>query len=395
MKFKILSIIITAILLTGCASSRIVSPETLVNNPPVQSGVENKEPDVQEPIDVAPATPTEGAVIPLEEQKTGEEKPNEQTLYLITNYTGKALPEAKTGMANNFSLTIIEETNNSVASGRIISQTPSNGSYVQGTGIKIVVSKGPAVEIPKPAPTTNPTPAPETKLIELKDGTGKNGIEFASEMTLLGFKIEINEKFHETVADNLIIEMGTKPGQYPEGTTVQIVISKGKDPSVPVVNTWTKELPNNYSVTYQGAIEDEILRLLNEYRVANGLGTLTLKSDLKGVARWKSESMIQCNYFSHNTPTLGDIKALELTTELFGYTQYNSIGENLHAVYGNGVKTDAQEIITDWKNSPSHNTNMLRPEWKYVGIGVAYTPKAGSRFDSTDTFTAVQIFGRN
>lgn len=248
---------------------------------------------------------------------------------------------------------------------------------------------------PTPVQTPAPTPAPGTKLIELKDGTGKNGIEFATEMTLLGFKIEINEKFHETVADKLIIEMRTKPGQYPEGTTVQIIISRGKDPSSPVVNAWTKVLPNNYSVTYQGAVEDEILRLLNEYRVANGLGTLSLKSDLKNVARWKSESMIQFNYFGHPNPTLGGIRAYDLTRELFGYTHYNGIGENLHTVYGDGVATDAQEIMTDWKNSPGHNANMLNADWTYVGIGVAYTPKSGSRFDLTNAFTAVQIFGRN
>ena len=53
------------------------------------------------------------------------------------------------------------------------------------------------------------------------------------------------------------------------------------------------------------AIEDEIVRLVNVQRVQNGLQQLTQNWQASRVARYKSQDMIDKNYFAHISPTYG------------------------------------------------------------------------------------------
>ena len=51
--------------------------------------------------------------------------------------------------------------------------------------------------------------------------------------------------------------------------------------------------------------EKEVVRLVNEIRVKNGLKELTYDWELSRVARFKSQDMKDNNYFSHNSPVYG------------------------------------------------------------------------------------------
>ena len=108
------------------------------------------------------------------------------------------------------------------------------------------------------------------------------------------------------------------------------------------------------------SFESEVIRLVNEIRVENGLKPLTANWELSRIARYKSEDMYTNRYFSHTSPTYGTpfqmIKAFGLT--------YRSAGENI----AYGYKTPAA-VVEGWMNSSGHRANILNPSYTQIGVG--------------------------
>ena len=121
------------------------------------------------------------------------------------------------------------------------------------------------------------------------------------------------------------------------------------------------KLPKNYSISVQATTETKILELMNQKRIETGLIPLTMDSTLLQVARYKSDHMIQYNYFDHTTP---DGSKWTSWLKTIGY-KYTSTGENI--AYNN---YDAVELFNQWWNSPGHRANMMNPSYNKVGIGV-------------------------
>ncbi|EKQ51739.1 MULTISPECIES: CAP domain-containing protein [unclassified Clostridium] len=120
-------------------------------------------------------------------------------------------------------------------------------------------------------------------------------------------------------------------------------------------------LPSNYSITVQADAEQKILDLMNQKRTEAGLKPLVLDNTLIKVARYKSDDMIQNNFFDHTNPD--GTKWTNWLQDL-GYS-YTSAGENIaYNTY------DAVELFTQWWNSPSHRANMMNSSYTKVGIGV-------------------------
>jgi len=120
----------------------------------------------------------------------------------------------------------------------------------------------------------------------------------------------------------------------------------------------------------QDGEEQAFLTLINNYRTQNGLGTLSLNTQLTSASDWMSNDMGANNYFSH-TDSLGRDPFQRMAA--FGYDYNTWKGENLAA----GVDT-AQSAFNMWKGSPGHNANMLNPNFKVIGIARVYT--AGSTY---------------
>ncbi len=104
--------------------------------------------------------------------------------------------------------------------------------------------------------------------------------------------------------------------------------------------------------------EARFVTMLNLYRKAHQLSTVVVSQ--KGVisARWHALDMITNNYFSHTEPNGRTFSERALS---FGYPAW---AENIAA--GN---VTANSTFCQWKNSPGHNTNMLRPLHVSIGIG--------------------------
>ena len=106
--------------------------------------------------------------------------------------------------------------------------------------------------------------------------------------------------------------------------------------------------------------EQEVIRLVNEIRVQNGLSALTYNWELSRVARYKSQDMVDRRYFSHTSPTYGTpfqmIKAFGLS--------FRTAGENI--AYG---QRTPQAVVNAWMNSSGHRANILSSSYTQIGVG--------------------------
>jgi uncharacterized YkwD family protein/spore coat assembly protein SafA len=124
------------------------------------------------------------------------------------------------------------------------------------------------------------------------------------------------------------------------------------------------------------ANENEVTRLVNVERAKAGLPALSINWQLARVARYKSQDMINNNYFDHTSPTYGSPFDM---MQSFGI-RFTAAGENI--AYG---QTSPQEVMTGWMNSPGHRANILNSS--YTQIGVGYAKDSNGRPYWTQEFT--------
>ena len=109
------------------------------------------------------------------------------------------------------------------------------------------------------------------------------------------------------------------------------------------------------------AEEQRMLSLINAYRQTKGLGPLAFSPSLNRAAAWMSRDMATKRYFSH-TDSTGRSAFARMTD--CGYTNAMSMAENIA-----GGHADAAATLEQWKNSPGHNTNLLKADARVAGIG--------------------------
>ena len=106
--------------------------------------------------------------------------------------------------------------------------------------------------------------------------------------------------------------------------------------------------------------EQEVIRLVNEIRVENGLKPLSYDWQLGRVARIKSQDMKDNKYFAHNSPVYGT--PLQMIKN-FGIS-YRSAGENIAKGY-----TTPEAVVNGWINSSGHRANILNASFTHIGVG--------------------------
>jgi len=108
--------------------------------------------------------------------------------------------------------------------------------------------------------------------------------------------------------------------------------------------------------------EDEVIRLINVERAKYGLAALSTNWELSRVARYKSQDMVNKNYFSHTSPTYGSPFTM---MQNFGL-KFSAAAENI--AYG---QRTAQEVVNAWMNSAGHRANILSAAYTHTGVGAA------------------------
>lgn len=111
---------------------------------------------------------------------------------------------------------------------------------------------------------------------------------------------------------------------------------------------------------------NEVLSLVNEERANYNAPPLKWNDTLAELAENHCKDMISRNFFSHDTP---DGKTPFDRMKDIGIS-YVMAGENIAA-----GQTSPKSVMESWMNSPGHRKNILNPDFKYIGIGIA---KGGS-----------------
>ena len=147
----------------------------------------------------------------------------------------------------------------------------------------------------------------------------------------------------------------TTPGQ------VDLICNKcgrvKRSVTIPAYKTYRVQKTDGSTETIYGYFDEEevrnVYRMLNEYRKANGLNTLSYNS----ACQWASDQRaLDCIvYFEHTRPNG------QRWNTLTPNWQYG--GENIALGY-----TNSEKVMTGWKNSPGHNSNMLYSTYKGVSI---------------------------
>lgn len=112
--------------------------------------------------------------------------------------------------------------------------------------------------------------------------------------------------------------------------------------------------------TVDANAEAQMLQMVNQQRITQGLDPLVANSALRTIAREHSDDMFKRGYFSHYTPEgLSPFDRMSKAN-----INYQYAGENL------ALAPSTSLAMQGLMNSPGHRANILSPNFHKVGIGV-------------------------
>ena len=143
-------------------------------------------------------------------------------------------------------------------------------------------------------------------------------------------------------------------------------------PFLPNIRDLTDPTPVNLGSDLT-KLRTEILSLVNNDRNSYNLAPLTLDNNLSRLAQFRSDDMVQNNYFSH-----WDKEGLSANDLRLNYGIQTLVGENL--------ARDLNLELAEYglMHSAIHRSNILSEEWTRVGFGITK--------ESDGTYVIVQIF---
>lgn len=136
--------------------------------------------------------------------------------------------------------------------------------------------------------------------------------------------------------------------------------------------------PNVLGYATDIAVE-KIVLLVNQERINNQLSPLSLSPELSTAATQKAADMFTKNYWAHISPT--GVSPWQFISSS-GYS-YIYAGENLAKSFNT-----SEEVVKAWMNSSTHKANILKPEYKDIGISVM-----NGLLNGEETTLVVEEFG--
>jgi len=117
-------------------------------------------------------------------------------------------------------------------------------------------------------------------------------------------------------------------------------------------------------------IQQAMFEAINRYRVSCGLEPLIYSKTLEAAASAHAEDLWVRDFFSHANPD-GELPPDRALAAGFCHRY---VGENLAA-----GQTTVEQMMDAFRASPSHDANMLEPQYVYVGMGFSVDPR-GRRY---------------
>ncbi len=119
------------------------------------------------------------------------------------------------------------------------------------------------------------------------------------------------------------------------------------------------------------SIERDLLDELNDERatMCGGVDALTRNKKYDWMAAFHSWDMAAHDYFSHTSPTYGDLGTRAALFEIPG----SAFAENIFS----GFSATGSTIISGWLDSDFHQENLCNPQYDKVGLGVIVSGDLG------------------
>jgi uncharacterized protein YkwD len=163
-----------------------------------------------------------------------------------------------------------------------------------------------------------------------------------------------------------------------DNSYVTIFYDKHQNNQVTAIQLIAEELEQNKKQYYtesnealKKGFEYQLFDLTNASRIQHGLGILGWDEEVKVTARDHSKDMAVNNYFDHtNLEGQSPFDRMQEDNILFSIA-----GENL--AYGQVSSIFAHEGLM---NSLGHRKNILKPEYEFLGVGLAFNEKSQPYF---------------
>src|SRR5438874_290522 len=112
--------------------------------------------------------------------------------------------------------------------------------------------------------------------------------------------------------------------------------------------------------------ETRIFSLINRERARSGLAQLAWNDQLADLARGYSRTMAREGFFDHIDSEGNSVVERARRSHI---SHWEKIGENLFSC--DPTNEYANLALRGWMHSPSHRDNILDPDWRDTGIGIA------------------------
>jgi uncharacterized protein YkwD len=123
-------------------------------------------------------------------------------------------------------------------------------------------------------------------------------------------------------------------------------------------------------------VQAALVCLHNLIRSQNGVGTLAENAALAAAAAGHNNDMIQRGYFAHDTPEGRTFVDRILAARYAREDEAWSLGENL--AWGSGTRATPAEIMRAWMESPGHRANILKADYRELGLAVQLGTPTGA-----------------
>jgi len=121
--------------------------------------------------------------------------------------------------------------------------------------------------------------------------------------------------------------------------------------------------------------------LVNRERSSRGIAKLKYSGALTKAAQSHSKNMVSMDFFDHVAPNASTPQS---RANAAGYPG-SFLGENI--AWGSGPVATPRKIVNSWMDSTPHRANILKPEYRHQGVGVATgNPQGGSGATYTNMF---------
>lgn len=136
------------------------------------------------------------------------------------------------------------------------------------------------------------------------------------------------------------------------------------------------------------------LCLLNRERAAHDLRPLKLNTRLNSAAIAHSRDMVRKRYFEHNSPDGRTPFQRMLSTRYVPKGASWTLGENIG--WGSLSLAQPDALVRAWMKSPGHRANILNPQFREIGIGIAVgVPLDDPSLEGQTGATYTTDFGRH